>query len=1482
MEYFRQFLNSPGVRGERPPELHLTIFGKHPGWNDHIPDHKLVTDTLALLKSALYVRGIGGVIDSGVWENLAPEHFIEDFNHVFIAQRRGEWIYGRMWASADGKRRARYPMCVVVHGIGVPLDRALNRLTSAIDSFRDRCISYTTAEEVFALVDDTELELQGLTRDLISGGDQFIPSRRPLDHLLQSTLVDPAEHRRLLYEISNQLVPFSPGKANLTVLDNSESGEHLRVPTGDFSPPDESLLAWITYLRTQIDGAVPIMLFRPVNYEWIDVIIGIPNASNLVCLKSDLPRTPLITAIQFNLPEGFSERADAIIEKIGSWENDPAEGSILGAPPKEKLGRRFAKAASGVTRPPFAMPENDAQSTKANLDGDRLEKREPPYRLIGLIAGCILILLVLLVLFFRGGDDADVAEAVSSVTNRSAAPIVSAPTVVDSSMSPALEAWNYLEAASVWYPRFLRLARARTVQEKWGKFPEIAEFLAWIETREFRDPRETVGQRSTMDAVALAALQPDQRARLLELEADVRELESRIRGWALLKSADALRELSRANQWNEINNALNRDFPPLIFDRDLGNSLSARLEKSAQLSSTAAEWAVYSAQRDRLLSVGAQCVSEFIETKQALLKGVTSLAALEARLVQLSQDFDRVGARLAGGPQSIDFAALESDARYSGATPLDRANLLPALLEEFTRLPENPLTRFDIDSTYSENDYKEHLKALRELDASMDLQPFEVRWKELVSSAGRLSQIPRLARNRGDIESRESALRSAGRDLRNDLSTAVASASRPTEWHAGLAAVELDAPLLNDAWKSRFAVLISPTELATLEGDIEAYRERRRLVGKWLEAYQAVDDWILSAPWSSFLGEADTDIQKVFGVVLAERFTRESIKLLESIGSASSLQETQPVEAIRAWQASALNGATDLFELATDLSIFAWALGLPSPIVAPPGLNARLERYWQNGNLPPVLSHLRQAAHDVTVIETAKDPGLLLGFLSTQEHLALRAASWGRLQVLEKWPRNVQELKQVLSFAQSVDLGEALQREVVGQLPALWHRTLIAARGRDARKPVWELQEVAGVAPDDLTVSERFESIIVEALDEEFLLTDAEAARAVADRTLMSLSSLPTSVTHDPAVVAFMSGLEILPLSGSAMIEPQQLAGTGPARIGWEMIEADAEGAWVRYEWASDHLRREENRDAYVLVFKLVELENGERCYLSCDEISAGLFFDWLNEQRLWSEVRPFFPDLAFGSEDPGIDLEWRSGARTWELSKSGEYQPPFDWQLQTNTTGIPLTPALKVAPPSRFTPVTHLSAAAASGWSDSVGCRLPTVAEWLTVAKSEAHMPELANLRDRSWELQQEYLGSGEVSGFLGRSWLDTEIFVSKESNAPTRADAMRASDTEDGFVWFRPVPAEPVSRDSFRDLRGNVSEWLNDPNGGYAVAGASALSSKEILWNVPLSLPRSDSRRFSDVGFRLAFDAPTPLPGRVLRAALAAAPDVLWDKSQ
>ncbi|HRJ50164.1 MAG TPA: hypothetical protein PKU91_06505, partial [Phycisphaerales bacterium] len=107
--------------------IYLAAFGKHPGWDDHIEDIGIETETLATVRRIIYTECISGNIDSGAWEKLSDDQRLPAFAHEFVwclapsGKEPPRVIVGRLWSSRDGKGRSKYPMAVYCQGDGIPL-----------------------------------------------------------------------------------------------------------------------------------------------------------------------------------------------------------------------------------------------------------------------------------------------------------------------------------------------------------------------------------------------------------------------------------------------------------------------------------------------------------------------------------------------------------------------------------------------------------------------------------------------------------------------------------------------------------------------------------------------------------------------------------------------------------------------------------------------------------------------------------------------------------------------------------------------------------------------------------------------------------------------------------------------------------------------------------------------------------------------------------------------------------------------------------------------------------------------------------------------------------------------------------------------------------------------------------------------------------------------------------------------------------------
>lgn len=208
------------------PTLYVGVFGKHPGWDDHLDDFGLESEALLAVKQLLYVQGIGGVIDSGAWDNLAPEDSIGEFKHWLVWKAGDDFIAGRIWSSVDRKGRARYPMVACVHISNAPNADLLQWLAPRLVAIEKTCRQTSEAADVISyLVSEREV----LRNDLATRTEQdaFAP------HTTQTSAAPSCsveEWMRVIYSSETQLTRFSPEKLS---KDTSTLSRRLVTGTGE-------------------------------------------------------------------------------------------------------------------------------------------------------------------------------------------------------------------------------------------------------------------------------------------------------------------------------------------------------------------------------------------------------------------------------------------------------------------------------------------------------------------------------------------------------------------------------------------------------------------------------------------------------------------------------------------------------------------------------------------------------------------------------------------------------------------------------------------------------------------------------------------------------------------------------------------------------------------------------------------------------------------------------------------------------------------------------------------------------------------------------------------------------------------------------------------------------------------------------------------------------------------------------------------------
>ncbi len=358
--------SSGSSRKALPAKVSLVAFGKHPGWDDHIPDLGHMTQHLVNVKRELYVEGIGGNIDSGAWSQMADEERLEGFHHLFLWHTPDQLVVGRMWSSSDGKGRKRYPMIVCAQCAGLSLPWVLKELPPLLEQIEQSCAATDSADVVTGVIDKAQSDLNALVQAAGPGAEGYKPPPDLLAKLSDRPEMGPDAQglMRVLYQIGRE---FSDQRVS-----SSMRAKHMRVPAcGD--RPSEALLRWTGFLLNQISTPVPMLLVLPLGQQWIDLIIGDQQVGSQVYGIRVLPsKLPLTTDIPYSLDEAFIAQAK---QRIAASKGEPA------------VDHGEPGAAGAATK----QPATPAPSPEAGQESDGKPKRSVISRLaFALVAAVVL------------------------------------------------------------------------------------------------------------------------------------------------------------------------------------------------------------------------------------------------------------------------------------------------------------------------------------------------------------------------------------------------------------------------------------------------------------------------------------------------------------------------------------------------------------------------------------------------------------------------------------------------------------------------------------------------------------------------------------------------------------------------------------------------------------------------------------------------------------------------------------------------------------------------------------------------------------------------------------------------------------------------------------------------------------------------------------------------------------------------------------
>lgn len=296
------------------PRVGVTVFGKHPGWDDHIPELRAGDARLVEFRRMLY-DAITGNVDSGQWDKLHKEKQLQPWGHtLLLTGGGGDPVAARAWYSRDGKGRDRYPMVGAVRCGNLPLAWIAREAFPAMQSLQTQCESAASADAVRAAVGAAEEQL--LARATPGAGPPEFPPEAAARHSTAYLASRPEfgpNHTgllRVLYHIEREFAPTPKPTLGKSPELRAIS---LRVPTCAESPP-RAAEVWSRFLLARLATQAPLLVAVPDHAQWVDAIIGPLGVSQLYSLRAPLEVFPFTSEIPYTLDPAFVARTERLIE----------------------------------------------------------------------------------------------------------------------------------------------------------------------------------------------------------------------------------------------------------------------------------------------------------------------------------------------------------------------------------------------------------------------------------------------------------------------------------------------------------------------------------------------------------------------------------------------------------------------------------------------------------------------------------------------------------------------------------------------------------------------------------------------------------------------------------------------------------------------------------------------------------------------------------------------------------------------------------------------------------------------------------------------------------------------------------------------------------------------------------------------------------------------------------------------------------------
>jgi formylglycine-generating enzyme required for sulfatase activity len=208
-----------------------------------------------------------------------------------------------------------------------------------------------------------------------------------------------------------------------------------------------------------------------------------------------------------------------------------------------------------------------------------------------------------------------------------------------------------------------------------------------------------------------------------------------------------------------------------------------------------------------------------------------------------------------------------------------------------------------------------------------------------------------------------------------------------------------------------------------------------------------------------------------------------------------------------------------------------------------------------------------------------------------------------------------------------------------------------------------------------------------------------------------------------------------------------------------------------------------------AMRFKLMIYKTGGSYYLCTTEVPLGWFLDMAQPEQFKSLMDRFVPQFRFGP------CAWRRDGNWISVNNATAWFPPdlfAPWSSQCN----PVDPASPVKPMQYVSPLAAMEAARL------IGCRLPTVAEWLYAFNSDQRDND-DNTNGPNWQTLRRAIAAIPPPNDSSTRYYNhfrTEVPLDSVSDHPANVNDV---------LWFRDVPP---NFPRFHDMRGNIQNWVLD----------------------------------------------------------------------